>query len=651
MRSTKQKIFLFLKIATLTSVTLVGTFYYFREDILRKVIEKVSTKLVTEYDCTINIKDAKFDGLSAVSLTEVSLVPKNADTLAKFQSIKTSINFWGLLKGDIQLGSLDAKKGYIHLIKKGETSNYAAFFANKSIDTVTTTKKNYAKLVYRIIDKVSNFVPTDLDLQEFEFVYDDNGEIASLSTHKLLLDDEDLETIIEIKSKDFSQKLRIYGTADPRNKEADVQFVNSDKTKLIVPFVAQKYGLKSSFDSIRVSVNDIEMSGDELHVDGFASIINLAVKHPKISKNEVLFENLKMDYKILSGANFIALDEGSTAEVNKIKFEPYLKYEKTNSKIYTLKVRIPNMKAQDFITSLPDGLFTNFKGMEVAGSFSYSMSFKIDKRRPWNLRFNSNINKNGLKITKYGTADIAKLNGEFEYAAMINDKPQRPVFVGVANPDYYPLTEISPFLKKAVITFEDPNYYSHKGFEMNAFRASMVKNMASNRFERGGSTISMQLIKNAFLKREKTISRKLEEILLCYVMENNKIVSKDRILEVYFNVIEWGPNVYGIGEASRFYFQKKPTDLTLNECMFLASIVPMPQKFMNQFEGPIWKNKFARRSIFMKNLMVKRGLLLPEEMDSSSFVNINGAARSYLNYGVSAQPTQKDSTGIEEFEF
>ncbi len=651
MRTTKQKIFLFLKIATLTTVTLVGTFYYFREDILRKVIEKVSTKLVTEYDCTINIKDAKFDGLSAVSLTEVSLVPKNADTLAKFQSIKTSINFWGLLKGDIQLGSLDAKKGYIHLIKKGETSNYAAFFANKSKDTSTTTKKNYAALVYRIIDKVSNFVPTDLDLQDFEFVYDDNGEIASLSTDKLLLDDEDLETIIEIKSKDFSQKLRIYGTADPRNKEADVQFVNSDKTKLIVPFVAQKYGLKSSFDSIRVSVDDIEMSGEELHVDGFASITNLAVKHPKISKNEVLFENLKMDYKILSGANFIALDEGSTAEVNKIKFEPYLKYEKTNSKIYTLKVRIPNMKAQDFITSLPDGLFTNFKGMEVAGSFSYSMSFKIDKRRPWNLRFNSNINKNGLKITKYGKADIGKLNGEFEYAAIINDKPQRPVFVGVANPDYYPLTEISPFLKKAVITFEDPNYYSHKGFEMNAFRTSMVKNMATNRFERGGSTISMQLIKNAFLKREKTISRKLEEILLCYVMENNKIVSKDRILEVYFNVIEWGPNVYGIGEASRFYFQKKPSDLTLNECMFLASIVPMPQKFMNQFEGPIWKNKFARRSIFMKNLMIKRGLITPEEMDSSSYVNINGAARSYLDYGVAPTPTPKDSTGIEEFEF
>jgi Transglycosylase len=650
MRTTKQKIFLFLKITTVTLVTLVGTFYYFREDILRKVIEKVSTKLVKEYDCTINIKDAKFDGLSAVSLTEVSLIPKNADTLAKFQSIKTSVNFWGLLKGDIQLGSLDAKKGYIHLVKKGETSNYAAFFAKKSKDTINNSKRNYAELAYRIIDKVSNFVPTDLDLQDFEFVYDDNGIISTLYTDKLLLDDEDLETNVQIKSKDFTQKLRIYGTADPRNKEADVQFINGDKGKLIVPFVAEKYGLKSSFDSIRVNVDNIEMSGDELHIDGFTSIVNLNLKHPKISKNEVLFENLKMDYKFLFGENFMALDNGSVAEVNKIKFEPYLKYEKTNSKIYTLKVRIPNMKAQDFITSLPEGLFTNFKGMEVAGNFSYSMSFKIDKKRPWNLRFNSNINKNGLKITKYGKADIGKLNGEFEYTALIDDKPQRPVFVGEVNPDYYPLTEISPFLEKAVITFEDPNFYSHKGFEMNAFRASMVKNMASNRFERGGSTISMQLIKNAFLKREKTISRKLEEILLCYVMENNKIVSKNRILEVYFNIIEWGPNVYGIGEASRFYFQKKPADLTLNECMFLASIVPMPQKFMNQFEGPIWKNKFARRSIFMKNLMLKRGIITPEEMDSSSYVNINGPARSYLDFGV-LRSTPKDSTSIEEFEF
>jgi membrane peptidoglycan carboxypeptidase len=88
----------------------------------------------------------------------------------------------------------------------------------------------------------------------------------------------------------------------------------------------------------------------------------------------------------------------------------------------------------------------------------------------------------------------------------------------------------------------------------------------------------MQLVKMFFT--EKTVSRKLEEILLVYILENNRIVS-ERMLEVYFNIIEWGPNVYGIGEASRF--PEKSIELTLNECLYLARIIPSPRKFMYQF--------------------------------------------------------------------
>lgn len=652
MRTTKQKFFLTLKLVLVLLLTASAIFCYYRETILKKVIEKVSTKLVSEYDCTINIKSAKLRGFSEVALTNVSLVPNQKDTLVKFQNITTSISLWSLIKGKIQLGSLEAKNGFVHLIKTKDGSNYQAFLSKKDTDTLVETSRNYAKLAYRLLDKVSNSIPTDLNIQNFEFVFDDIGNISKLTTDKLVLEDEELATTVLITTKAFTQKLRIIGTADPRNKEADVQFSNFDKGKINIPYIDQKYGVRSSFDSIRINVDQIDMNGDELHIDGFTSVANLSVNHPKIAKNEVLFKDVKMDYKLLFGANFLALDQESVLELNKIRCNPYLKYEKNKSTVYTFKVQIPNMPAQDFISSLPDGLFNNFKGMEVAGSFAYSMRFEMDKKRPWALKFNSTINKNGLKITKYGKANISKLNGDFEYAAIIGDTPQRPVFVGESNPDYYALSEISPYLKKAVITFEDPNFYIHKGFEMNAFRASMVKNMAENKFSRGGSTISMQLIKNAFLKREKTISRKLEEILLVYVMENNKIVSKDRILEVYFNVIEWGPDVYGIGEASRFYFQKTPSELSLNECMFLASIVPMPRKFMNQFEGGTWKNKFSRRAQFLKNLMLKRGVITPEEMNSSAYIGISGNARSFLKTALIAPPETKiDSTGIEEFEF
>ena len=401
MRTRKQKIVLALKILVVFFVLAIGTFYYFREDILRKVIEKVSTKLVTEYDCKINIKSAKFDGLSAVALKEVSLVPNKADTLAKFKDIKTSLSIWGLVTGNIQLGSLQAKEGFIHLIKTKDGSNYQAFLPKKSKDTITDAKTNYAELAYKLLTKVSNLVPTDLDIENFEFVFDDNGNISTLSTDKLVLDDEDLETVILIKTKAFTQKLRIKGTADPRNKEADLQFSNFDKGKINIPFIDEKFGIVSSFDSIQINVENIDMDGDELHIDGATSVTNLIVNHPKIAKNDVILKNVKMDYKFLFGENFVAVDEGTVVELNKIIVHPYLKYEKDKSKIYTLKVHIPEMEAQDFITSLPDGLFNNFKGMEAEGSFDYTMNFKMDKSRPWALTFKSSINKNDLKITKY----------------------------------------------------------------------------------------------------------------------------------------------------------------------------------------------------------------------------------------------------------
>jgi hypothetical protein len=86
------------------------------------------------------------------------------------------------------------------------------------------------------------------------------------------------------------------------------------------------------------------------------------------------------------------------------------------------------------------------------------------------------------------------------------------------------------------------------------------------------------LVKNVFLGRRKTIARKVEEILLTWLMERRSLVSKNRMMEVYLNVIEWGPGIFGATEAAQVYFYKHPSELNLGECTFLASIIPMPKK-------------------------------------------------------------------------
>ena len=653
MKTAKQKISLVLKIiVAFVAIAIIGIFG-FRETLLQQIIAKTTTKMEEDYNSRFLVKKASFEGLSGINLTDVTLVPNNADTLFNIQKIRTSVNIWRLLVGDVQLGTLEIKNGYVQLTKKGKVKNFDAFLKRNKDEENTTNKRDYAAYAYRIISRVLNLIPTDMEVENLKFRLDDNGKQATIDIKKLILFNKELETSIHVKTNTFAQRWKIKGFADPRNKKADIRFFNIDTGAIKVPYFDERYKLISSFDSIRLNIENIDKSGDELHIDGFTSIANLKINHARIARKDVLIKNARFDYRLLLGSDFVSVDSSSTLQFNKVKFHPYLAYETEEDTIYKLKVNIPKMKAQDFISSLPDGLFTHFEGMEAEGTFDYNLNFEYNKNKPKDLIFDSNLKKENLRITKYGEANLNKLNGEFVYRAIINDVLQRPILVGAANSNYTPLDQISSYLRLCVLTTEDPSFFSHRGFINEAFKQSIVKNIKTKKFSRGASTISMQLIKNVFLTREKTLSRKLEEILLVYILENNRIVSKERMLEVYFNIIEWGPNVYGIGEASQFYFQKAPADLTFNECLYLARIIPSPKKFMYQFndEGNLRESAVQQVS-FLTNLMIRRGLLTQEDtIFKSQPTVLTGPARSLLRVKVK-DTTVVDSLKIsDEFEF
>ncbi len=133
------------------------------------------------------------------------------------------------------------------------------------------------------------------------------------------------------------------------------------------------------------------------------------------------------------------------------------------------------------------------------------------------------------------------------------------------------------------MTAEDYNFFTHKGFNEKAFRVSLATNFKTKKFKRGASTISMQFVKNAFLNRNKTLSRKAEEILIVWLIENQRIISKERMYEIYLNFIEWGRNIYGIGEASRYYFAKSPSNLDIGESILLSYVIPSPKATLSRF--------------------------------------------------------------------
>ncbi|OFZ18049.1 MAG: hypothetical protein A2Z20_08030 [Bdellovibrionales bacterium RBG_16_40_8] len=145
------------------------------------------------------------------------------------------------------------------------------------------------------------------------------------------------------------------------------------------------------------------------------------------------------------------------------------------------------------------------------------------------------------------------------------------------NENYVNLQKINTIFKNLVIISEDASFYSHRGFDFAELKNSFSSNMSTKRIARGGSTITQQLAKNVFLPFDKTLTRKIREAILANNIEH--ILTKDQILEKYLNVIEFGPNIYGITAAAKFYFSKRPADLNLLESAFLTYLIPNPKVY------------------------------------------------------------------------
>lgn len=209
-----------------------------------------------------------------------------------------------------------------------------------------------------------------------------------------------------------------------------------------------------------------------------------------------------------------------------------------------------------------------------------------------------------------------------------------PYTVGEKNRNWVPLARISKNLQNAVIVAEDIEFYNHGGFSLSEIEESIKRNLKEGRFARGGSTITQQLMKNVYLSGEKTLLRKIKEAILAYKAE--KVLSKDRIFEIYLNIIEWGYGVYGAKMAADAYFNKKPSQLTVKESAYLASLIPNPVRYSRAKEGSRLEKYLEKRQNAILWWMDKAGYL---DIDKEKFRSKRKAASTKSR----AKPARKTS--------
>lgn len=610
--------------------------FIFRNTLFNYYFQRYVKHFNTVYHAELTVKQAKIKGLSSLEVDGIILKPAIGDTLLTIDSVFATVSIWKMISGRIALNNFVLTNTKLTFVKHDSLTNYMFLLdrkTGKKQSADTTPVKNYASRMKGIMDAVFDKIPDDLLIRNFTIRSDYNGHDLFFHIDTFNIIDHHFRSFLHIKENLEESNWVAEGALNKHDHIARFTLYSTDNQMITIPFIKFKWNAEVAFDTINFSVEEQKSSNSLVTVAGNVAIKGLDVDHPRIATQQVDLGNGSMEYAINIGSNYYEFDSTTTMVFNRLSLHPYLKYQGKPDRQITLKIDKQDFPADDLFASLPPGLFQNLDGLKTKGDLSFHLLFDVDLNNPDSLRFECDLKRKNFNIISYGKTNFTYINEPFEYTAYEKGEPVRTFMVGPENPNFRSLEQISPYLRNAVLNSEDGAFFGHRGFLPESFRESIVTNIKEKRFARGGSTITMQLVKNVFLNRNKTIARKLEEAIIVWLIENMQLSSKERMYDIYLNIIEWGPLVYGAQEASKFYFNKDASRLSLAEAIYLASIIPRPKFFRYTFD----KNTGGLRDYIinyyqrMADKMLKKSMITQEDYDKlKPEIELRGPAKLLL---------------------
>lgn len=379
-----------------------------------------------------------------------------------------------------------------------------------------------------------------------------------------------------------------------------------------------KEGTKGLFDVNRGTVSGkgqlvLAAKGDALTYDGQLALRSISIKNPRVSTEPV--RDLELDVSgrgLLDDRGRLRIDDAQL-DMKAIHLRAHGTIEETKDHFgVSLSMDVPPAACQALLESTPAGLLPTIRSARMSGTFGATARVVFDTRAIDKLELDYRIDDQ-CKVTEV-TRDLSRdrFSSEFTYRTYHPDGTPSETTTGPGTPSWTNLDDISPFMVAAVLTTEDGAFYKHHGFNHYAIRSSVQANLKARRFVRGASTITMQLAKNLFLSREKTLSRKIEEVVLTDYLE--QAFRKDDMMELYLNVVEFGPDVYGVTQAADYYFGRRPDELNLAECLLLATLLPAPVRYGKMREKGEPSEAWMRHIQTLMTIAEKNGKITKAEL-------------------------------------
>jgi len=575
---------------------------------LRKALSSFAVKMKAHH-YLVHWEGATFKGIKSIFIKDIYI--QNEDNVNEIyvDSLTLNVRVMPLLIKKIRLKKLDCRKISIRYLAEGRDTLIALPVPRDTTGGIFKRLAGIelADMANKNIRRFFSYVPSWTRIHLFETSISYAGKKTVIGFRDLNIMHSKVTGTLVLSSKNSTAEISVNGRFNKSSYLAEVELINQGDSLLPLPILNDKYGIITGFDTIDISLDMSHRTRKVVNLAGKFNLTGFQLGGERISSSSIKVSKFNSSFLIHVGQKYVEVDSTTYAYLNKIWIRPYMHMRMSPEPVFEFRLLPVTWNAGDFFSSLPEGMFTSVNGLKASGTLHYFLNFSLDMAIPDSLKFATALTSENFRILEYGTDDYRKMNGSFYHEVYEKGKLKTAFIVGSDNPGFVPFDNISPFLRAAVMTSEDGSFFFHNGFNPEAFRESIVTNIKENRFARGGSTLSMQLVKNVFLTRNKTVARKIEEALIVWLIENENLVPKKRMYEVYLNLIEWGPGIYGINQASMFYFNKTPNDLTLQESIYLASIVPRPKLFRYTFEvNGVPKAFFGNYFRRMEELMVRK---------------------------------------------
>ncbi|MEI6900512.1 MAG: hypothetical protein WCL00_11590, partial [Bacteroidota bacterium] len=465
-------------------LTIFLLLFIFRTPLTSYYFQKKVNQFNLKNHAVLRVEKIRIQWLASILLTGISLKPESGDTLLKIDSVYISVNEWKLLMGRLVLKDLELKNFRLTVMRHDSIDNYSFLLRDRKqkepSDSLTGTL-NYANAADRLTGFIFDKIPGWVNIERVSLSGNTNGHIVSFQIEHLALQNRTFDFPVVVREGSLEQNWMVSGHIDRSERIVMFRLFSPGNKSVEIPFIHYKWNAEAGFDTVSFRLEEKRNENEMAVFLGAAALKNLHLFHPAIATRQVSFDTLSLGYLLKIGANFAELDSSTLITFNRLKVNPYLRYQHKPVRQFTFSINKTPFPAEELFSSFPDGLFTTLEGVKVQGDLSFHLHFFVDLSVPDSLQFDCDLRRHHFSVLSYGNSDLTRINVPFTYTAYEKGEPVRSFIIGPENPNFRPLEKIPSFLRSSVLTSEDPGFFQHRGFLQDAFRESIITDIKEKR--------------------------------------------------------------------------------------------------------------------------------------------------------------------------